>query len=212
MKTIYQFADKVERALESGIARDESQWDRKYLIDAINEGRGEVIRNDYKMFKRIAPECVVKHWPEYSELAQDDCKCIKFNIPATINVGDRNGIVYIGSSTQNRTYVLLKNRTQLSDYLKHPRLWSLSNVYVLYEGVSMEMYSKFDIQNPLIELIPANPMDIPEFNADVDPYPISTEMEGQIMLYLQNRFNPQVGSPDKISDSRDASQQPQVRR
>lgn len=205
--TTRQTIEKLERYLAAGISRDESRWDDGHLLSILNEVRSMAIVDSYRLHKKIAPEWTLTHFPEYSSSQQDDCKCIKFTVPRTINVGDRSGITYIGSSTKNRTFILVNSRVKLSDYTKHPRLWNPANVYVLMDGSNFEMYSRFNIEKPQVDLIPYNPFDVPEFNVELDEYPITGDLETRMFEVAFKMLAPSASQPvDKISDSNDRPQ------
>lgn len=215
MATLRELAEQVVRAVEGGVATDESRWDPDFTYTQIHKARAVIARNDYVQNRRWNPSLFQFYYPEYEPFFQTNACISRFRIPTGFIQADsiRDGMMYVGSSndvsTANpykaRNFGVIKNRTELNDFLQHPILSPVTGGYigVLREGFVLEVISSTKIKTLGVGGVWDDPTKLPDYNVDLDPYPVSEDLLQLMIVYLKESELNQEASrpPDTQSDS-----------
>lgn len=214
MTTIEAIED-LQRLVSGGIATDESKFDPAYMIAKLNQGRAVIARNDFKISKRWNPSLIQYFRPEYDTYFQNNHCTTRFTLPTGfINADERTiGLVYAGSSDDvtSNPYIAAnfrryKSRTEFQDKLKHPRMSATSGLYtgILIEGLTVTLTGLKKIKTFMVGGVFSDPTALPDFNKNVDEYPISLDLFQLVATYVYQQTlgieSAQV--PDTLSDSK----------
>lgn len=176
----------IIRALpDGGYLSPDNRLQDEFLDMLIHSARATVIRNQYLKYRRIGPQWLQYHSPEYSKIFQDGNLChVRFSIPQVIALDGRaDGVSFIGQDNNNCTYRQVNNRSAFSammkDRIMNPQ--SGRKPYALFSGNEVELYGSVLITTPpRIEAIWAIPTEVSTYNVLTDDYPIEESLIREI--------------------------------
>ena len=173
------------------------------LVNACKNAAQKIV---FEKEKYAPPQWFVPFYHEYEETWENTMCYKRFTMVDYVMLdGIVAGLGYIGSTRTNHTFVPVTSRTQLADYMNHPILRPRQNdTYVLIEATHIEVYGK-PVKDLKIGIIPANPLDVPTFNYDTDPYPVDGGLlDVMKKIALNPDYNLITRTPyDKIQDGND---------
>lgn len=210
MPTTLEYVELLERGLSGGIKTDEQKWQRAYLIEQLNQGRGIIARNDYSVNKIWNPSLIQYAYPTYEEYYQENACVTRFTLPSGfISADDQTiGITYAGSNIQSeplkgQNFRRISSRTSLNDFLRHPLMSPENGHYTGYllEGNILTIVSQ--IKSPCIGGVFQTPPSLEDFSIEKSEYPLNIELFQLVQTYLYQQLMVQAATPeDNLSDSK----------
>ena len=218
MPTLRELAEETQRLMEGGIATDESRLDYPYVYSVINDSRANVLRKDFLKFKRWSPQAMQTFYPEYESYYQDSVCYTRFQLPTGFIQANpaQDGLIYIGSLGEKifeiQSFFRIKNRNELADFMGNPRLNPAKAGYVgvLLEGLVATVIAKENmIENIQVVGVFEDPTMLPDYNINIDQYPISGDLLGALQDdVLKSTMAIVYSKPiDTMSDSKSTVQQ-----
>lgn len=156
----------------------DTRVDVSYLDSLLNGGRVKAIQLRVASGHPIHPEWLLPYEPSFSPDYQNGVCYTEFPMIPTIAIGSyMDGVSFVGTGL--KAYHQVNSRATLSsrndDRIMKPGARE-GEVDVLFEGGKIKCYSKTNIQDIQLMLIPADPFDCPTWNPDVDQYPITEDL------------------------------------
>lgn len=209
MATTLELVEILERGLSGGIKTDEQKWQRNYLIEQLNSGRGVIARNDYSVNKIWNPSLIQYCYPSFDQYFQENACVTRFTLPSGfISADDQTiGITYAGSNIQNeplkgQNFRRISSRTALNDFLRNPSLSPENGHYkgYLVEGNTLTIIAQ--VKTPCIGGVFQVPTALEDFNIEKSEYPVNIELFQLIQTYLYQQLGVQAATQaDTLSDS-----------
>jgi hypothetical protein len=201
--TTEQLVEKICRLPEGALFTNYNRYDTMYVVSIINSFRAQYLRDMFLKTGRLNPVCYQKHWPRYDrELRGDGFG--KFTAPQVISLGSSDGIRYCGTIWGSQSFIRVKSRSELSDMNNHEvmRVSNNRNTYFLFDGNSsmIELYGKeYTSRKVLMEILAANPLDVPTFNVKMDQYPLDEDAIPQVeqMIFSANTRISEATAPSQ---------------
>ena len=189
-----EIIDSIQRNAEGAVTTAGSRFSPLNLKKMINSYRAAIIEKNYQVNDMINPVCYQRFNLFYSKDLQYSAPegSLLFQLPSVIQLGEEDGIRYVGSKDCPNGWNRIVNRGQMNNMNKHP-ITSIQNnpdiVFVLFDGTTgnLEVYNGLNIREGVVEGIFADPLAIPEFNEDTDDYPMAKDDIAQMetMIYAQ---------------------------
>lgn len=181
-----EIVESVQRLPDGAIVSDRTRYDDGYIESTVGIFRARLLRILYLKNRRINPVCYQKHWPEFEQDLQDDNCIVKFRHPEVISLDNlSDGFRYIGALDFAGAYARIHSRGWLSTFNDNKVTTTAGNrrPTVLYDGSQqiLEVRGLPELQEILTESLLADPLSIPTFNRDNDPYPLSEDMMPDLM-------------------------------
>lgn len=202
MKTLEQIAQSCISSVQGGNFTDESNIYSDKYKERIHEVRANTFRDKYMQNRFIHPDWIQRFYPEYDEYMQDD-KCVTaFKCPGFIDLGSRDGLIYVGSDDEPKAFNRVNNIGELATVKSH-QIYSRSRIVALVENGMIYLYANRHVKNPVVVGVFARPTDIPTFNQFKDNYPVDPQSCMIIEdLIVQRQLMSEIRTPnDGVSDS-----------
>ena len=172
--TFPQLYDLFASLPSGGSINDDTRLQKGFMYALINNCKAAAQRQVYKATKRTHPDWFIQYYPEYDSTWQTS-PCDKvFYCPAFVSLDEaRDGIGYVGSVETNFSMIVVKDHQTYSAMLQHQDMKPRANeAYVLFlpNGLT-KIYGSF-VRQPVFDIIPADPRDIPTYNIETDRYPV----------------------------------------
>lgn len=202
MKTLEQIIQSCISSVQGGSYTDEvNMYDGKYA-ERIHEARANVLREKYVQNRFVSPEWIQRFYPQYDEYMQDG-KCVtKFKCPGFLDLGSRDGLVYVGSEECPLAFNRVMNIGELATFRAH-EIYFRNRTVALYENGYLYLYSNKVIRDPVVVGVFSRPTDVPSFNDTKDNYPVDPQSCMMIEDVVVNRqLMTEIRTPnDGVSDS-----------
>lgn len=182
--------ERMNALPDGGIVSNESRFKLPMLESMAVSFLGQMLQLQYVGSKdrgrntRINPLYYRKHWPKFRTELQDTDECfVVFDCPSMLTLNDNSdGIRYCGTISGTTGFNRIQSRPALATINKHQVMKTIANdseyPSFLYDGNRnlIEVYGDRNITEILLELLPANPMDIPTFNKDTDDFILDSDV------------------------------------
>ena len=202
MKTLEQIVQSCISSVQGGQFTDESNMYTGKIEEKVHEVRNNFIREKYIQNNQVHPDWIQRFYPEYDEFMQED-KCVTtFECPRFVDLGTRDGLIYVGSSDYPQSFGRAYNIGDLSTMMSHP-IYNRERITVLYENGRIYIYSKQRIISPMVSGVFARPTDLKSYNKFYDNYPLDPHTcmlveNAVVQVNLMNEIRTPV---DDTSDS-----------
>jgi hypothetical protein len=202
VKTLEQIVQSCISSVSGGSFTDEGNIYTGKYKDRIHEARANTLREKYIQTRFLHPDWIQRYYPEYDEYMQDN-KCVtKFKCPGFIDLGMRDGLVYVGSECDPKAFNRVLNIGELSTVRAHD-IYSRNRTVVLVENGYIYIYSNKRIEDPVVAGVFSRPVDVPSFNELKDNYPIDPQSLMAVEdVVVQRQLMTEIRTPnDGVSDS-----------
>lgn len=202
MKTLEQIIQSCISSVQGGSFTDEANiYDGKYA-ERIHEARANVLRDKYMQNKFVNPDWIQRYYPQYDEYMQDGKCVVKFKCPGFLDLGSRDGLMYVGSEDCPISFNRVMSIADLATLRSHG-IYARNRVVVLYENGYLYIYSNRVIKDPMVAGVFSRPTDVPSFNDTKDNYPVDPQSCMMIEdVIVQRQLMTEIRTPnDGVSDS-----------
>ncbi len=190
-----QIVDSIQRNISGGKTNVANRYDSKYVKKMINSYRAKKIAIDFSKNGEINSQCYQKFYLKYDPNLQANAfggNFLVFSLPNVIQLGEEDGIRYVGSISCSDAWIRLRNRGLMANFNSN-KFTRISNrkesIFALFDGAHscLEVYNDMSLTEGLVEGIFANPSDVPTWNEDKDHYPINDGAIADIetMIYYE---------------------------
>jgi hypothetical protein len=212
MSTIAQVIEQFQRAVQGGIAPDDSRLnDDDYLEAKIHEYRAKAISLTYTGAKNLGrnmsidPACYTTPYPLTYELAiQDAGACyVKFRVPEVIQIASYlDGFGFLGDLGTFKNFSKLKSVAEIG-VLKDIDPATIGGIYYGVIGTMAYIFGAPDLRQASISPILKNPMDAPNtiYNPVSDPYPIPDDMIPLLIELMKQEFGVISSTPQDLKSN-----------
>lgn len=196
--------------ISNGYQTDESSLKSDRIYSLIQSGRSVVIPELFKTNKKVHPAWVQIYYPVYDERLQESKEFTVYPAPQNILLDSvQNSVRYVGSSKCFEQFRVVYSPGEMANLLQNqvtsPR--NGRNVFALYWDSIWKVWNRNHtrIRDIQIDAIYANPFDIPNWNSDLDEYPLDEKGIEMVEEYVYAKYLvPSMQSPpDTISNSQE---------
>lgn len=188
-----QIVDSLQRNVSGGKTDMSNRFDKGYVKKMIHNFRAKKIEADFMKTGYLNPQVYQKFYLKYDPNIQANAfggNFVLFNLPNVIQLGEEDGIRYIGSISCSDAWIRLRSRGMMANF-NNNKFTKISNrkesIFALYDGAhsTLEVYNNMSITEGVVEGVFANPQDVPTWNEDKDPYPLNADAiaELETMIY-----------------------------
>lgn len=208
--TIIQRYEIIASGAVGGYLTVDNRLNRPYVYSLMHSARAQAMRDNFLRQKIVSPFWYQPYYPQFELPEQEDVGCyVRFKLPQQIPLDPRrDGLGFIGTIKHNQRWTQINERGELSLYLN--RQVTKNDPMLLIENGWGEIYNKPALREFMIEGIWANPEEIPTYNLEKDPYPISEDIWNDLQkLILQKDLIILTKSfVDRVTDGYDNTVQP----
>lgn len=210
--TVRQIIEWMGSIPNGGYLTNESRLDSGFMTELINSGRVAVLNQRWRADRDIPRSYYLEVTPTYNKLAQEDACCVTYyDLPAMVALdGLSTGMGYVG--TIDGMPCQFREVGSLAEFASMQLVKTMKvdgrNTYVLPDGQGgIRVYSSTAVKSFMMEIIPANPIDVPTFNIDIDRYPMAIDDLSLVANYLTSGgLSLAYRTPiDKVADGNDAA-------
>ncbi len=198
--------ENITRAVAAALETDENRYEADYIDGIADQYRALVIKEIWRVDKRINSIWTQQFFAEYSADLQDNENFVRFACPPTISIDKkRDGFFFVGSIDGIEAYRKVESRATLSNANNH-RITKLNNrvIKALWSDGYWEIYGAPLIKDLRVDGIFSKPTDVPTFNPEFDDYPVDDNTLVVMKRMIREEMGVMAATPlDTISDSSD---------
>lgn len=215
--TFPQLIERVSSCPTGGYITVDSRLDSGYMANLINSARAFIVAERWKAHGMIPPAYYQRFEPDFSKAAQDEdgCYTMFYDIPQIIALDGRaSGIGYVGAINDIKCqFREVSTLGELASFQNDRIMKSGRKAYILNGQGTLRVDYKSKIKQFLMDIIAADPREVPSYNVDFDDYPMDISDIPKMETYLlQGSFGLVYKTPiDRINDGRDTTVAPPVR-
>jgi hypothetical protein len=176
--------EQVQRNMNAGLNKPDSQYDQEYIEALIDQYREHTFITTYNGSRELAANPTVDGmWLlnitlQYDPVAQDaNANYVKFLCPDVIRINkDINGFQSVGNQGVKFSQILF------ADDINSTLLLDNENAYFFHDGTWLRIYNNLDIKEVPILAIFRKPLSVPGFNPELQEYPMP---DGLIPLMIE---------------------------
>lgn len=202
-----QIVDEIKTELQSGVSYDDSRFDTKYIESKIHGARAVIISNYMIRVGKFINDAWVQTLDINFADRETDCEVVEFDCPSVITVdGHNDGFVYVGHVSGMKPFARIRkgytNLTQHSLFSKSKSIfWDFKH---LTQGRTvLQFFNNKKLENVMVRAMFNDPTFIPNFDKQLDPYPVDANLKKDIVemvvLDLIRKVNqPTVNNPESL--------------
>jgi len=209
--TFPELRQRIISGAVGGSMSADVRFDFGYIDSLINSARATLIKELFKEIGVVPPVYYQPYFPDYVEDMQDSANYSTFYMPDLIPLdGTSDGGGFVGSITCHQQFNQVNNRSEFADMQRDRIMKAGRRAVVLITKGRMEVHYKNKIKEFRMEIIAADPLEVPSFNLNYDEYPIDanslSRLDDFIMKIHLDRAQNAVS--DRIANNRDDSSRP----
>ena len=205
METFNQIKNEIIAQVQGGLASDESKFDDTMVESLINQARADLVYP-----RRTLPE--VFYQPielQYISKVNAFNNCyVEFLMPMPLTFANNtDGIRYLGHPSGDVAYSRRGKSTTSSIYMAHKLIRNKTETMWVATMDTIgqwrvKVYNNPDVEELLVIGAFYNPIQVPNFRKDVDPYPIDGDTLSDVkrainqIMMQQQQIMPNVVSTD----------------
>ena len=207
--------ERISALPTGGYITVDSRLDPGHMDYLINSARAFIVCERWKQYGEIPPVYYQPLELTYDRAAQDDdaCYTIFNNVPSIISLDGRaSGIGFVGNiNCMKRQFREVTTLGQMASYQSDRIMKAGRKAYVLYRNGTIMVWYKDKIKEFTMDIIAANPSEVPSFNVEHDLYPIDTSDIPKMETYLMQGSMGLIYRTliDRVNDQRDVTVPPQ---
>lgn len=214
--TLPQIYERIGSLPDGGYLVIDSRFDPGYIYSLCHTARAVIASERWKVDKDIPYTYYQTFIPEYSVLAQsntDGCFISFYGLPQIIALDGRaTGMGFVGTiNGKPCTFREVTSRATFASMQTDRVMKAGREPYILLlPGGEFQVWYQDAITELKIDAVFADPTKLPDYNVDIDDYPIDQGDVGIVeRLLMQGSMRFAASTPiDRINDSRDTTVAP----
>lgn len=185
-----EVVDTLIRSVSGGVNTIDNKYEPRYVEALVPQLREQAIKIDYFGGKNNAASKRLDY--SYTQTVtvnvdtglNNQLDYITFTIPRPLSVGRMvNGLVYVGQKNNAVSFAQMYNREDIAN-AKARGMFDGSVIAFFWEGGKLEVYGNKQLTEVNVRGIFSDPTVVPNFNIEVDDYPVNEAL----MLIMTDLF------------------------
>ena len=206
-----EIVDRLIRSVSGGNDPSGSKYDPVYVESIIPSLREKAIKAEYNGTKvTTATKRVDYAWlnPAFTvtrEPAVVTTDFVTFNVPKPLSINKAvDGFIYVGKENESVSFKKLTSREEAAIYTERGFFRNGKDIGYLWQQPNLEVYGNNALLEVQVRAILSNPLDAPNFDHEVDEYPITESVLSLMVQLFKEEMNINVNKPaDTVLDNAD---------
>jgi hypothetical protein len=185
MFLLKEIVEEIRNDLNSGMGYNDSRWDDLYLENKVHSARAVIITSYITKLGKFINDSWVQTLDISFEEREKDCDTVTFECPNVVSFdGQNDGFVYVGHVNGFKPFPRLrKGFTTLTRHsiFKHKTevMWDFKHLE--QNRMLLSFYNNPKLEYVMVRAIFNNPTTIPNFDKDIDHYPVDANLKKDIV-------------------------------
>src|SRR5574343_306375 len=200
-----EIVDRLIRSVSGGNDPSGSKYDPVYVESITPSLREKAIKAEYNGTKRVDyawlnPAFTVTRTP-----AVVTTDFVTFNVPKPLSINKAvDGFIYVGKENESVSFKKLTSREEAAIYTERGFFRNGKDIGYLWQQPNLEVYGNNALLEVQVRAILSNPLDAPNFDPEVDEYPVTESVLSIMVELFKQEINININKPtDTVLDNAD---------